>query len=108
MKKWLYDILLSIEEIEGYVLSCKGDYEMFSQSLITCRAMERSFEIIGEAMNRIYKVHPDLELTEMSGYIGMRNIISHGYEVVSYRNLWKTAVEDLPVLKQEVEQLLNS
>ena len=43
----------------------------------------------------------------MSGYIGMRNIIAHGYDAVSHSRLWQTANEDVPLLKKEVEKLLN-
>lgn len=107
VKKWLFDVSISIEEIEGYIDIVHGVKEAFVSNLMLCRAMERSFEIIGEALNRIAKENPTLEITDQSDYIGLRNIIAHGYDVVSYEKLWQTAIDDLPKLKNEVEKLLN-
>lgn len=107
VKKWLFDVSICIEEIESYIDNVHGGKDEFVNNLMLCRAMERSFEIIGEALNRISKENPTIEISDMSEYIGMRNIIAHGYDVVSYDKLWQTAVDDLPRLKNEVEKLLN-
>jgi uncharacterized protein with HEPN domain len=95
VQKWLYDILLSVEEIESYLDSIKGGEQEFVENVMVCRAMERSFEIIGEALNRISNANPQIEITNMSGYIRMRNIIAHGYDVVSHARLWQAANEDI-------------
>ncbi len=107
VKKWLYDVSICIEEIEGYIDHAQSDKSSFVNNLVLCRAMERSFEIIGEALNRIAKENPSLEIRDQSDYIGLRNIIAHGYDVVSYEKLWQTAIDDVPILKKEVEKLLN-
>ena len=43
VQKWLYDILLCVEEIEGYLDSIKGGEQEFVENVMVCRAMERSF-----------------------------------------------------------------
>lgn len=107
VRKWLYDILLVIEEVEGYVGNLEGGYEAFQRDILLCRAVERSFEIIGEAMSRILKANTSILISNAEKFIGARNIISHGYDIVDYATLWAAIHKDLPVLKKEVEQLLN-
>jgi len=38
------------------------------------RAVEREFEIIGEAMSRIVKLIPDIPISEKHRIIGMRRV----------------------------------
>lgn len=51
IKKHLIDILHAAEEIETFVTEM--DLAIYKKSLVTQRAVERNFEIIGEALNRI-------------------------------------------------------
>lgn len=66
-------------------------------------------EIIGEAAYKLtldFKdSHPD---TPWSYIVGMRHILVHGYYQVNQADVFKTVVEDLPVLKQQIEQYLKS
>lgn len=36
-----------------------------------------------------------------------RNLISHNYGRVSYKSVWKTFKEDIPVLKEQLEEILE-
>jgi len=51
--KWLYDIKLSIDEIESFFMEEKRDFFKYKQNILLKRATERNLEIIGEAVNRI-------------------------------------------------------
>ena len=42
-----------------------------------------------------------------SDMTGMRNILIHDYLGVDVNEVWKTIRDDLPVLKQQVEAVLN-
>jgi uncharacterized protein with HEPN domain len=52
IKTWLFDILSAIEEIEMFIAPTQS-FSSFESDLKTKRAVERSLEIIGEAMTRI-------------------------------------------------------
>lgn len=62
-KKHLQDILTAIEEIESFFGGCQKCFDDFSQTLWCRRAIERNIEIIGEAMNRILKANPSIEIS---------------------------------------------
>jgi uncharacterized protein with HEPN domain len=53
-------------------------------------ALERKFEILGEALNRAEQSDPELadHLPELRRIIGMRNRIIHGYDAVDEEILW--------------------
>lgn len=51
IKKWLFDILSAIEEIELYFEEIPKDFFVFEKNNILKRAIERNLEIIGEATN---------------------------------------------------------
>lgn len=51
-EKFLFDIKESIESIESY-LGDERDFNIYQNNKMLRRAIEREFEIIGEAMSRI-------------------------------------------------------
>ena len=107
IKKNLIDILHSAEEIMEFV--GKMDFVDYAQSKVTQRAVERNFEIIGEALNRIRKIDEDSMalITEYYRIIGFRNILIHGYDTVDEMIVWDAVENHLPLLKTEVESLLS-
>jgi uncharacterized protein with HEPN domain len=71
------------------------------------RAVEREFEIIGEAMNRIEKIDSSTDISSKKQIIDMRNRVIHGYDRIDNEIIWGTIVRHLPKLKQEIETLLK-
>jgi uncharacterized protein with HEPN domain len=69
--------------------------------------VERNVEIIGEAMNRILQKDNSIELSNSRKIVDTRNRIIHGYDSVSDDIIWTIVISHLPVLKSEVEKLLN-
>jgi uncharacterized protein with HEPN domain len=63
------------------------DFNAYQSSPVTQRAVERDFEIIGEALNRIKNINDHLveQISEHRRIIGFRNILIHGYDVVDER-----------------------
>ncbi len=106
-KTWLYDILNSINEIESYFDGPRRDFNEYSSSLKTKRAVERNLEIIGEAMNRILNSDSTMTFTSSRKIADTRNRIIHGYDTVSDEVIWGIIVRHLPTLKSEVESFLN-
>ena len=73
-------------------------------------AVERQFEIIGEALSRLLKADAALaaRITNYRRIIDFRNTISHGYDAVDNEIVWEVVQNSLPVLRREVEKLLAS
>lgn len=71
------------------------------------RAIERGIELMGEAARRLssscQEAHPDIPWREI---IGQRNILAHEYGQIDHELLYKTAIEDIPPLIAQLEELL--
>lgn len=72
-------------------------------------AVEREFEIIGEAMAQMLKLAPELSavITASRRIIAFRNMLIHGYATVSNEIVWGVVQTNLSPLKQEVAALLE-
>ena len=103
---WLEDIKKSISEINDY-LPVPLDYLEFEKDLKTRRAVERNIEIIGEALNRILKENPGIAISDSRKIVDTRNRIIHGYDSVTADILWLIIQKSLPILLQEVNELLK-
>lgn len=106
VKKYLEDIKVSIQTIDSF-LGGKRDFNDLKGNKLLKRAIEREFEIIGEAMNNIYKLAPHIEITHPKKIIGLRNLIIHAYDAVMDEILWGIIVNHLPTLDKEVNELLQ-
>ena len=106
IKKYLFDIHESIDSIETY-LGEKRDFKVYMADKMLRRAVEREFEIIGEAMGRIEKLDSALNISSKKQIISMRNRVIHGYDKIDNEIIWGTIVRHLPTLKKEIESLLK-
>jgi uncharacterized protein with HEPN domain len=72
-------------------------------------AVEREFEVIGEALARLAKLDVALaaQITEHERIIAFRNILIHGYAEVDDRLVWDVVETKLPVLRREIDALLG-
>ena len=107
IKKYLFDILSCIDEIELFFEGRPMTIENLTADRKTLRAVERNLEIIGEATERLLKLHTEIPISDAQEIIGARNYISHEYESVSYIIIAKTLTDHLPILKEEVKKLLE-
>ena len=72
-------------------------------------AVEREFEIIGEALARLARLDEDL-VSGISDYrriIAFRNILIHGYAEIDDRLVWDIVESKLPILRREVAALIE-
>ena len=106
--KLLYDIQLACDDIEAFIAGM--DLDGFRSDLKSQRAVGREFEIIGEALNRVRRDIPDLIMKISSHHEinGFRNVLAHGYDIVSEDIVWQAAIQHMAKLKKEVIQLLDS
>lgn len=72
-------------------------------------AIERQFEIIGEALVRLRRVDPStLDLIpEHAQIIAFRNVLVHGYDAIDHRRVWDAIQNSLPQLHAIVVSLLS-
>lgn len=106
-RKLLADVLEAISSIDEH-LSGKRDFDAYLSNKTVRRAVERELEIIGEAVSKLLRLNPEVPLSFGRQIVDMRNRVIHAYDTVDHVIVWKTIVKDLPVLKSEVEGLLNS
>ena len=106
--KWLYDIKVSIDEIEDFLEEHGKTFEAYKNNLLLKKAIERNLEIIGEAVNRITKEFPGIKIENARSIIGLRNFIIHSYDNVTDETIWAIILNHLPKLKNEVNALLGS
>lgn len=104
-KKYLHDILVSVESIEDFTNGV--DFFQYQEEKIIKRAVEREFEIIGEAMSRLIKIDKDIKISSAKRIIGMRNRVIHGYDKIDDGIVYGTLKKHLPILKKEVKKLLR-
>ncbi|GHT62631.1 antitoxin [Bacteroidia bacterium] len=107
IKKYIFDIQEAVLSIENY-LGEKRDFNVYAENKMLRRAVEREFEIIGEALNKINKIMPDVQISSKQQIIGMRNRVIHGYDKIDDGIIWGTIVRHLPILKEEIEVILKS
>ena len=72
-------------------------------------AVERQFEIVGEAMARLARIDETVA-ARISGYrriIAFRNVLIHGYADVDDRLVWDVVERSLPTLVEELTALLD-
>ncbi len=106
IKKYFYDIYESINSIENY-LGEKRDFNQFQANKMLRRAIEREFEIIGEALNRIDKIDQTIQITSKKQIINMRNRVIPGYDKIDNEIVWGIIVRHLPILKTEISSLFE-
>ena len=73
------------------------------------RAVERNFEIIGEAINRIITRDNSFtqKISNAKAIIGLPNQVIHAYNNISDENIWSILINHLPKLKSEISQLVK-
>ena len=107
INKYLADILSSILEIESFMETRPKEYATFCDDTLFRRGVERNIEIMGEAMNQVLKLKPDIPITAARKVVDTRNFVTHAYDSLKPDILWGIVVNHLPKLKEEVTMLLE-
>ena len=107
IKKLLFDILTAINNIDSYIGENKK-FEDYDNNPMLQDAVERNLEIIGEAMNKLLILDPNLGISNSRRIVDARNKIIHGYDEIENSQIWGIIINHLPVLKGEVENYLEN
>ncbi len=104
--KCLHDIQAASRAIISFTAG--KEFEDFSKDDLTRSAVERKFEIIGEALRRIRDENHEIFLQIKMGHeiVGMRNRLIHGYDAVDEEIVWETIEFNLPSLIHSVDSLI--
>src|SRR5688500_11576 len=105
-RTYLWDARQSVDAIARFTAGLSVDDYLANEMLRA--AVERHFEIIGEALGRLARTSPDLaaRIPNLQGAVLFRNVLIHGYAIVDNRTVWRIVQEDLPMLREEVAALL--
>lgn len=106
IKKFLSDILISIETIEAYVGEQKI-YADYQANNLLKDAIERNLITIGEAVNNLLKVEPSIQIINARKIVDTRNRLTHGYDDIDDLQIWAIIINHLPKLKLDVKGLLK-
>lgn len=106
-RAYLWDVREAAHAIQGFVVGLDG--VGYAASPLVQAAVERKFEIIGEALGRLAKADPTLagRVPNLAQIVAFRNLLIHGYAVVNHSTVWNTTQDSLPPLLGCVQALLN-
>ena len=108
VEKYLYDTLESIAAIREFSADIKDAHEL-SKRHLERSAIERKFEIIGEALKNAENVDrkTKLPIRNIKKIKDTRNIIVHDYDGINYRIIWNVIELHLDELEADVKNILS-
>lgn len=106
--KYLYDITQAADLIANFTVD--KTFADYGKEAMLRAAVEREFEIIGEALSQLSKLDQGIvsKISEHRRIIAFRNILIHGYAQVDDRLVWDIVENKLPTLHHEVAALLKN
>ena len=107
-KKFLWD---AREAADAIIEFTRGKtYTHFAADRLLRSAVERQFEIVGEALSQLAKLDPALasRIPDLPRIVAFRNILVHGYAVVNHELVWRAINENLPDLRTALDSLLRA
>ncbi|MBM4461241.1 MAG: DUF86 domain-containing protein [Chloroflexi bacterium] len=101
----LRDIVEAARAVDRFLTGMSEDNWMDDE--VRQSAVMHQLIIIGEAASRLShefrEAHPQIAWTDI---IGFRNLAVHAYFSVSWPIVWVTATEDVPILREQVADIL--
>ena len=106
-RAFLWDVREAADALLGFV--CGRNFDDYVSNVMLRSAVERQFEINGEALNRLRQTDPVLSgrIPDTRRIIGFRSVLIHGYNRISDADVWRTIESDIPTLRAQVAALLT-
>ena len=107
IRKYLFDIVQACDLLLQFT---KGkSFADYSGDALLRSAVERQFELIGEALSQALRIEPRLarRISYTQRIVSFRNRLIHGYASVSDELVWGVLEVNLPALRREVQVLLD-
>ena len=104
-------LLEDVKDAAAFILSQTAGHTSgsYSRERLLRQAVERNFEIIGEAVNIVRKFDPDVAkmISDADRIVAFRNLLSHAYHLIDDAEVWRVIESSLPVLLREVDELIQ-
>jgi len=107
VRNYLFDIGQACDLLTQFT---KGKtFTDYSADPLLRSAVERQFEVTGEALNQALRLYPDLSnyVSDCRRIVAFRNRLIHGYADVSDEVAWGVLETNLPTLRRQVQSLLD-
>lgn len=104
---YLEDIVVSCDAIEDALAGI--DLQAYLASRLIRSSVEREFLIIGEAVNVLVKLFPEIgsQITHAKFIVGFRNRLAHEYAAIDDEAVMAIAEHDVPLLRTECQTLID-
>lgn len=106
-RAYLWDVIEAAKAIQSFVAGM--DLTKYTQNGLVQAAVERKFEIIGEALNQLSKISPEIasKIPDVQQIVAFRHQLIHGYATVNTKTVWSVIHGSLPQLQIEAQGLLS-
>lgn len=84
-------------------------WDDYQRDVLLRSAVERQFQIVGEALNRLGKTDPDLagQVPDLRRIVAFRNVLVHAYAQIDDSLVWEVATQRIPGLVSVLDGLLG-
>ena len=105
--KLIWDAQQALQRIQRFV--ARKDFAAYESDELLRSAVERQFEILGEALNQLSRLNPNMaeKIPDLPRIVAFRNILIHGYASVDDRLVWGVVESRLKPLLDVVAALLS-
>ena len=106
-RAFLWDVREAALAIQSFIAGM--DMAAYAGNAMAQAAVERKFEIIGEALNQLAKFDAATaaRIPDLAQIVAFRNQLIHGYATVNVSTVWNIAQNALPSLLDAVQVLLD-
>ena len=105
-KSLLWDAHEAAEVIAA--VTAGKNFAEFDRDIVLRSAVERQFEIIGEALAQLARIDAATaqRVPDLRQIIAFRNVLIHGYATVDPARVWRVIEDNLPPLRAALAALL--
>ena len=104
---YLYDIIECCDRVADYINGVREEDYQLNQMLQD--ALVRNIEVVGEAVKNLSpeltEAHPQIAWSQIAR---MRDKIAHHYFRINLDVVWKTATDDLPLLRPQIKAIYEN
>ena len=106
-RAFLWDVREAALAIQSFTTGM--DAAAYAANPMAQAAVERKFEIIGEALNQLSRLDTTMaaRIPDLPQIVAFRNQLIHGYATVNVSTVWNITQTSLPALLQAVQTLLD-